>query len=484
MSNNKSFLRNIVEYSISTWANFVIGIVSVVVMTRILAPDVYGLVSIFYSAASVALYAMTLGMDGAYIRFFNEPPKNNTRQQLLYKVLILSLVVCALFGAVITIFFGDEFSNYIFGLGGRILSGFFFVYIFCQVILRFLNISYRMSFRVWQYNFQNIMINCLSKALVIIAAIYTDNFVYIIALLAIGMLSVLMVYSIIQRREFTPIDDDGKLNLSLSSRNYREFFRFALFSAPAYIVHFLNIYANQQIIRLAMSAYALGIFSSSGLFGSILVTARGGFSIFWTAYVYQNYGEDQKRIGKMHDYVVIFSIISVSVLVLFRDIIYLTIGQEYHASKNFFSLLLMMPVLSFIATTTTQGIAIAKKNYIDFIANALSVIVNIGMSFLLIPLWGLKGVALANALSALFLFGVNSFYGQKYYKSILNLWKSFLGLLIIILLLVLPSIVFDIKLIIAGVLVLDLFSYQIYKSDVLVMIKMLKSKIMMIYQKK
>ena len=477
MDNNKSFLRNIVEYSVSTWANFLLGIISVVLMTRLLAPDVYGLVSIFYSAASVTLYAMTLGMDGAYIRFFNEPPANNTRQQLLYKILLISLLVCAFFGSLITIFWGDYFSNYIFGLGGKILTGLFFLYVFCQVILRYLNISYRMSFRVWRYNFQNILINCLSKILVIVAAVYTDNFVYIIALLTIGIAVVLSVYAISQRIEYTPVDSDGNIKWSLSLKNYNEFFRFALFSAPAYIVHYLNTYANQQIIRSTLSAYALGIFSSSGLFGSILVTVRGGFSVFWTAYVYQNYGGDQKRIEKMHDYVVLFSIISVSVLIVFRDAVYLFIGQDYHASKAFFSLLLVMPVFAFISTTTTQGIAIAKKNHIDLIADIASVVVNVILSLVLIPIMELKGAAIANALSGLVLFAINTYYGQKYYKSIADYKKSAMGLLIILAILTIPAIVYDIKLIILGVVLIDVIAYLFYKNEAISVFKMIKAKI-------
>lgn len=476
MENNKSFLRSIIEYSVSTWANFILGIVSVVLMTRLLAPDVFGLVSLFYSAASVALYAMTLGMDGAYIRFFNEPPANNTRQQFLYKILLISLLVCATVGSVITIFWGDRFSGIVFGLGGRILSGLFFVYVFCDVILRYLNISFRMSFRVWRYNFQNILINCLSKVLTIVAAVYTDNFVYIIALLAIGMAVVLLVYTFTQRKEFIPVDGEGNVNMSLSLKNYKEFFKFALFSAPTYIVHYLNTYANQQIIRSTLSAYYLGIFSSSGLFGSILATIRGGFSIFWTAYVYQNYEGDQKRIEKMHDFTVLFSIACIVVLMMLRDAVYLFIGHDFHSSKEFFSLLLIMPVFSFISTTTSQGIAIIKKNHIMLIADAISVVVNVVTSLLLIPVWGLKGAAIANAVSGLVLFGIITYYGQKYYKTIVGYKKSAIGYLLILAILAFPSIVYDIKWIILIEFLFGIVACLIYKNEVHYVLELVKSK--------
>jgi len=480
MPKKESFLKSILQYSVSTWANFFIGIVSVVLMTRLLSPDLYGLVAIFYSASSVALYALTLGLDGAYIRFYNEPPANDSKQQLLYKIITISVFVCIVTGTAVTILGGDLFSSLVFGIGGKILCGFFFVYVFCQILLRYLNISFRMSFRVWHYNLQNIMINCLSKLLVIIAAFFTDNFVYIAALLSIGLFTVLLLYLFLQRREFIPYNREGKFDRKLSFIGYHEYFRFALFSAPAYVVHYLNIYVNQQIILTMMSAYALGIFSSSGLFGSILVTIRGGFSIFWSAYVFQNYEDDQQRIGKMHDFVMIFAILAVSVVILLRDVIYLFIGQEYHESKIFFSLLLAMPVFSFVAVTTSQGIAISKKNHLDLFADVVSVVFNIIFCLLLIPAFELIGAALANAISAIALFLVSTYFGQKYYKTIFNLKKSIIGFSMLILILLVPSITVNMIYIVISILCINALSIALYRVELKYSLSLFSTKMKII----
>lgn len=465
MNKKVSLLKGIVNYSISTWVNFVLGIVSVIITTRLLSPDVYGLISIFFSFSSVLLYILTLGMDGAYIRFYNEPPGTDSKNQLLYKNILVSSLVCLIVGSVATFFFGNNISNKVFGIGGRLVTGLLFIYTFCNIILRYLNISFRMSFRVFQYNFQNILINCLSKVLVIVAAFFTDGFRWIVTILTIGLLTVLCVYFFTQRKEYIPYNREGRINASLSLDGYREYIKFALFSAPTYIVVYLNTYLNQQLIRSLLSAYALGVFSSTVMFGSILSAIKGGFSTFWSAYVYQNYNDDSKRIGMMHNYVIVFSIIMASILVCSRDIIYFFIGTDYHSSKTFFSLLLVLPVLNFISETTDKGIALAKKNHISLIVHLLSVIANVGLCFALIPSFGLMGAAVSNAVSAILLYVLNTYYGQKYYKTIIDYKKSICGTIILLLVVAIPSIVHNIWYIMFLVLSIDMLSLVLFHDE-------------------
>ncbi|MDR0185530.1 hypothetical protein ETF27_06295 [Prevotella brunnea] len=474
MSNNPNLIKGIFQYSISTWLSFVLGLLSVVITTRLLRPDVYGLIAIFYSASSVMLYVLTIGMDGAYIRFYNEPPGTDTGSQLLYKNIIFSTLICFIVGIVTILFFGESFSDFIFGVGSKLITGLLFLYSFTNIILRYLNISFRMSFRVFQYNFQNILMNCFSRLLVIIAAFFTDGFVWIVSILTIGLFSILIIYLFTQRKEYVPIDENGKLNSSLSLVGYSEYMKFALYSAPTYIVVYLNTYVNQQVIRTMLSSYALGIFSSTVMFGSILSAVKGGFSTFWAAYVYQNYKDDRRRIEKMHDFVVIFTIFATSILVCCRDIIYLFIGKDYHSSKLFFSLLLALPVLSFLLETTDKGIALAKKNHISFLTHSASVVLNILLCLLLIPEMGLIGAAIANSFAAVLLYVLNTYYGQKLYRTIFNVKKSIIGTFLLLGILLMPTLFFNIKAIIFLVILIDFTAFFFYKRECYVILERVK----------
>ena len=85
MAEKESLIKGVFKYSISTWANLVLGLLSVIITTRVLAPGDYGMITLFFSATASLMFIISFGMDGAYIRYYNEPPAGNTINQLLYK---------------------------------------------------------------------------------------------------------------------------------------------------------------------------------------------------------------------------------------------------------------------------------------------------------------------------------------------------------------------------------------------------------------
>lgn len=418
-----------------------------------------------------------MGMDGAMIRFYNEAPDEDTTSQLLYKNIIFSTISCIIVGIPVVFFAGYYFSDKIFGIVSKLVTGMVFVYSSCQIILRYLNISYRMSFQITNYNIQNIMIASASRIFVILAALFTSGFLFIVSLLTIGMFLTLLIYLFVQRNEITPRSKNGKKDYSISFKGYKHYFRFALFSAPTYIVINLNLYLSQQIIVGLMSSYALGIFASTGAFSHILNAMKGGFSTYWSAYVYKYYKTEQDKIIKMHDYVMFVTILAVSLLVVFRDVLYLAIGENFHESKSFFSLLLVMPVMNIVLETTEKGIFLRNRNEIAFISYLFFVIINIGLSFILIKSFGLKGAAAANAVSGVVLFMISSYYGQKHYKSISNIFKTMAGLCILLGILWIPSLTMEMTFIAVSTIVLDFIAVLLYNKECLKMGGIIKSMI-------
>ena len=70
----KAFLASVAKFSVSSWANLVFGILSVMITTRIFSPEICGMLNLFNSATGFIIAFCTLGMDGAFPRFFHEPP--------------------------------------------------------------------------------------------------------------------------------------------------------------------------------------------------------------------------------------------------------------------------------------------------------------------------------------------------------------------------------------------------------------------------
>lgn len=469
----ESILRGVFNYSISSWINIIVGFLSVAITTRIIEPDSYGIISIFLSAANFAMYILTFGMDGAYIRFYNAPPADNTRSQMLYKVTFFTSVISIILSIIVIGPLYRYSSGHIFGIESRLLVLMLVLYTYSQAIFRYLNITYRMGFRTKEYTIQNVLINCFTRLLIIGVGLLTNNVNVIILAMGLGLFGLMLIYVFIQRHEIIPVNRDGHKDYSIIMKGYGDFFRFSIYSAPSYFVTYFNGFMSQIIIKTISNSYALGIFASCAMFKTIFAALQGGFSTYWSAYVYKNYDTDKKRIVDMHDYILLFALFCVAGLLIGRDLIYLIIGEEYQESKSFFSLLLIASVLSLIRETTDKGLALAKKNEITLMANIVSVAINLVGCYLLTSQFGIKGAAYADAISAIVLYVIITCYGQKYYKTINQVTKSVFMILLIIVLMIVPSINENLLFIAIGSLGIIVIAVIVMRKEIRNMIRLM-----------
>jgi O-antigen/teichoic acid export membrane protein len=136
--------------------------------------------------------------------------------------------------------------------------------------------------------------------------------------------------------------------------------------------------------------------------------------------MFENYKSQSAKIIKMHDYISLALIMVMCLFVLFREPMFYLVGKNYQASKPFFALLLLYPLLLTLSETTSYGISIAKKSNLMFLLSIICFILNIGISWLLIPSFGIVGACIGSAVSAIVFFALQSYFGQKYYRSIEN----------------------------------------------------------------
>ena len=419
-------LKSIFKFSISTWINFILGFLSTFVLTRIFFPDVLGVINLFYSSINSLLSMICCGMDSAYIRFYNEPPKNNSKEDLLFKLISICVVIASFLGFIMLSFFPSQISMMLFDEDSKLLCICLIIGTIDQIILRFLNYSYRMSVNITSYNIQSILINIVTRLSVILGVLINRTAEMAIILNVVCMSILTFCCLVAQRKQFIP----KQVNLSYSG--YKEVFKFALYGAPANIIlHFYTL-SSQLILKIFLGTYAVGIYSSAAFFSSILTVVKGGFATYWSAFIYANYKKEKNKICEMHDAILYLAIVFLAVIVLTRDISYIFIGTEYHESKMFFSLVLMYPLLQTIMETTGYGIPLAKKTYLTTLISVISMLVNVGVGLLLIPRMGIIGVACGNFSSAVITYGLTTLIAQRYYRTILNKGRSFLGLLLLL----------------------------------------------------
>lgn len=424
-----SFLKSILKFSVSSWINFIIGIISVVITTRVFSPDIYGSLNIFNSASSFLAGFACLGLDGAVLRFFNEPPLGWNKKQLFTKCLAYSLFFLLALSFVTTCFFYKGIS---FALFNRVSLLFTVLLSMNSLSLMVLNNYYSQYYRLdndsFHYTVQVVLVQFFSKLFVIIAALITPTIEMVLSFNTLGLFILMLVYTYIQKNIIWPE------HFHWNNKGFGEVFRYGIWGWPLSMAFSASGFLIPLIIKTKLDSYALGIFASTGFFVSAFNVVQSGFRTYWAAFMYGNYKTEQERIISVHNYIVIFVVFLLSGFILLQHIAYLFIGRSFQESRLFFSLVLLDPLLLLLEQTTNYGMALAKRNREMTIIYLVIIGLNLALAYFLLPVWGLPGVAMASAFSATIRFALATWRGQHYYKSIKDIKQTIFGVVALLVL--------------------------------------------------
>lgn len=465
-----NFIVLIFKYSISSWVNLLLGFVFTIISTRVLEPGVYGKISLFTNSANTLMYIVTIGLDSSYMRFYHETPHGEKRNVFVFKLMMVSSIIMVGLFLGVAVFCHNWFSRKMFNEASWFLTLMLFGMIFSNLILRFLNITYRMAYNTKMYTIQNVLVQSATKILIILGAIIRPDHYTVLFVQVIGFLILTFVYGYIQRRDILPVPFKENSAGLWDFSGYRTIFKYAIFCAPVYIITNLNVVAIQQIIRDKISEASLGVYSSANFFSSLFAALQTGFSTFWAAYMFENFDSEKKRIRDMTNYICLFGILMLSGFVIFRRLIYLFIGTSYHESIHFFSLLVAPKIFGFVSQATIYGINISKKTYIDAIFISLYCVADIALSYLFAARGGIMAIAYIGLITFFIYFVMDTIFGQKYYKTIADTGKFIWSVAAILAIALIPAIISKNLFITLSTIAILLISMFIFRNELIFMI--------------
>lgn len=419
-----AFIKSIIKFSISSWINFIISVIAVIITTRVFAPDILGLVTIFNTTSGLIMSFVCMGFDSSYIRFFNEPPNGFNKFNLFILCIGIPMILIMIIGTISSLFFYKTISFFLFQKVSWFITIMLFINVMSLIVLRYLTIKYRMDDKVFMFTLLSILVQFFSKVFVIIAALFSPSYNTVIGFNVVGIFFISIFISIFAFKKIL-VENKRITNLEIQSNPKKSFKKeikpiimFAIYSWPVPIVIYLNAFFSQIIISKQLSTYEVGIYSSVNIFIGALSVIVAGFGNYWSSFMFANYKTEQKLITKVHNYAQLGVLMVMCFIIIFRDIIYLGLGKQYHDSKQFFALAIIYTLLLLLCETTSYGISISKKVYFTVIAMGLAAIVNLVLCLYFIPKIGVSGAAFASALSGITMFTIQTIIGQKYYKSI------------------------------------------------------------------
>lgn len=422
----KTFFKNSFIYTIGTVLTRGIGIILIPIYTRYLSPSEYGILDLFMILGSIISLTIALEIHQAVVRFYQDTKDENEKMQyvssaFIFSIFIYSLyfVISYIFSETFTIFILDDikFQNIFLLASAAIASGGLFYFTSGQ--LR------------WQL---------LPTQSVVVSIVH----VLIVASIAVYLLTIenIKVESIFIGQIFGNIFGTF-LSIYFSKKSYRfvfvyEKFRELInFSYPLVfsgVAVFIALYIDRIAIKELLGLEELGIYGLAYRFAAVTSFVMIAFQSSLSPLIYKHYKEEQtpRNIAKLFDGFVVFALFVVAGSILFsREIVILLSTKEFYSASTLVSPLVMAVFFSNMYIFA-PGIGIAKKTKTLALISATSAIINTILNYIMIPIYGLQGAAIATLFSSISVFSLYVYIGAKYYRIPYDWYKKILVFIIVL----------------------------------------------------
>jgi O-antigen/teichoic acid export membrane protein len=438
-NDRKDLVLKIVKFSIPSWVGFFINILSAIILTRYFQPDTYGLINTFNATGTFIMGVVCLGLDSGFVRNFFDPPADFDRKRLFFVSLLIPIITILGVSIVFLLTIPSQLSMFLFDIDNLFILVLLSGNVVALIITRFLTIYYRMEGNTLLYSILSIGMQIALKGGLIFAAFVNPTYDFAIFSSVIIIVAMVVVFLSLFGNKLLP----EKISVNLSDiKKLSSYFKYSIFTWPVPSLLYFNTIATLILIRANLGNAQVGIFASVSIFVGLIGVLQNGFSTFWSGYMFEHFNEKTHFIKQVHDYVSFFTILLLCFFLLFKDVIFFIIGENYQDSKPFFAILLLYPLFLILSETTCYGISIARKTALMLIITVVSVLSNLVVIWLFIPSWGILAACYGSAVSGLLFFLMQTYYGQQYYCSLLS-WKRTLLSIIIIIVLAVGNLVFN-----------------------------------------
>lgn len=408
-----SLFKKFLEFAIGNGIVLVLGFFSTFIIGRTIDPTQNGKASMFITYTSLIVLVLTMGIDQAYIRFYNEETDEGKRV-LLRKSIKIPILMTFIFGVIITLFYKiisnimvDETSLFLVVL--MIINSLF------TIIWNFAMINVRMKQKGKAYSF----LNAANKGIYILLIIifyYVFKGNYITLVLATVFSNIMMVIvAVFYEKE----DWFKKVKYNHMNTTMKEL---VIYGVP-FIFSMAIIWVFQSIDRIFIKIFSdfeqVGLYSGAMNIVSLLTAVQGVFTTFWTPVAYEKFSknpEDTEFFTNINQIVSIVMIILSIGLIATKDILIMILGEKYDGAQYIFPFLILMPIMYTISETTVLGINFKKKTKYHIYIAIISALSNIIGNFILVPIYGAKGAAISTGLSYVVFFLARTYFAKRLYE--------------------------------------------------------------------
>lgn len=423
----KEVIKDSSIYSISNILVSVISLFLFPLYTRIFVPTDYGIIDILTILANLLNLTISLEISQAVGRFTTDEKYKNEIPAYFSTALLFSFIAYSLL-VTVAIVNSKYLSELILDSSemSKIVS-IAFLSIWANGQLYLVNGQLRWRSKPFKYGIVSFVYSIISILVTIllvlvmkigIVGVFYSQFIA-------GLTCSLLAFYYI-KDSFIFIFDGKKLV---------EMLKFSLPLVPSSIGVFVFVYIDRIIIKQMMTLNDVGLYGVGYKIASVMGLLIGGTQMALTPIIYNHYHEKSTpfEIARIGRYFVFFAFIIILGMSLFAKeiLMILTTSIYYRAAE-------VVPYLAFSIFLSgvyvfAPGLWIIKKTRVIALINIGAAVLNTILNYLLIPMWGIKGAAIATLIGAFAAFYINQTFSQKYYP-IKYPWKKIVYCLCVILL--------------------------------------------------
>jgi len=422
----KLFFKNSFIYTIGTVFTRGIGIFLVPIYTRYLTPSEYGVIDLFVILTSIISLTIALEIHQAVVRFYQDTEDEDEKMKYVSTAFLFTVCVYMIY-LIISFTFSDIFTLWL-------LDDIKYERVFLLATFSVFT-SGLFYFTSGQLKWQ-IMPKELVTVSILNVTIVASITVYLLVIenmkiesIFIGQIvgnSLCMVLSIYYAQK--------SYKMVFVYAKFKELIHFSFPLVFSSVAIFIALFIDRIAIKYFLGLDELGIYGLAYRFAAVTSLVMIGFQSSLSPLIYKHYKEKEtpKNIVRLFELFWIFMISVTAGSILFsKEIIVLMSTKDYHAAVPVIPLL----VLTVFFTNMyifIPGLGVAKKTKLIAIISIIAAILNTGLNFLLIPMFGIEGAALATLISAVSIFVVRVRMSQEYYFIPFRWARTIFSLLIVI----------------------------------------------------
>ncbi len=421
----KQLTKDTAIYGVSTIVGRFLTFLLVPFYTNIFSPEDYGVIANLYIFIAIFNIIYIFGMDAAYLKFASHRTTANEKDNfstpyfaVMSVSLFLSLFIILVQGSISSILNVPAKYSYLIFYTSLIL----FIDALCVIPFIKLRIE-RKAKRFAALKIINILTNVFFNLLLVLYFKWGIEAVLVSNIIASFLNLLLFLPEII--KNLKPV-----INVSL----FQRLLKFGLPYLPAGLGSMLIQGIDRPILTQLTDLNTVGIYNANYKLGIFMMLVVNMFQYAWQPFFLQQAAEKEakKIFSKILTYFTfVASLILILVSLFIDDIVKINFGGITLIGSAYWSGLVIVPIILLgylfngLYVVFTAGIYIEEKSIYVPLVTGIGALVNIGVNFLLIPLLGIVGAALATLTSyvvmALGLYSVT----QKFYKIEYELVKVF-----------------------------------------------------------